>query len=119
MKSIPLKVLPNYALIQLEKKYESGLISDREKYSTNSSGILLDYLIALTDLPLSINSLDNTHNLDLDLDTASVLDHLTSIYEDLKGKTVYFTPFEDGDIIKIEDTEYVFVPIKALRGGKV
>lgn len=117
MKNIPLKVLPNYALIQLEKKYESGLISDREKYSTNSSGILLDYLIDLTDLPLSIKSLDITHN--SELDTASVLDQLVSIYEDLKGKTVYFTPFEDGDIIKIEDTEYVFVPIKALRGGKV
>lgn len=117
MKSIPLKVLPNYALIQLEKKYESGLISDREKYSTNSSGILLDYLIDLTDLPLSIKSLDITHS--SELDTASVLDQLVNIYEDLKGKTVYFTPFEDGDIIKIEDTEYVFVPIKALRGGKV
>jgi len=31
---------------------------------------------------------------------------------------VYFTPYEDGEVVKLEDKEYVFVPVKSLRGVK-
>ena len=102
MTKLPLTTLPGYALVQLEKKYQSGLTSDREKYSTNSSGTLIDLTISADAYPEYFPVED-------------LLQH----YQQFTGKTVYFTPYEDGDIIKIEDTEYVFVPIKALRGGKV
>ena len=101
MKNIPLKVLPGYALIQIAEKYQSGLVADRDKYSTNSSGVLLAY------------------TLDIPKEYSSQLDEYSEEIVQLLNKTVYFTPYEDGDIIKIEDTEYVFVPVKALRGGKV
>lgn len=102
MKNIPLKVLPGYALIQIAEKYQSGLIADRDKYSTNSSGTLLDLTISADAYPEHFP-----------------VEELLQHYQQFTGKTVYFTPYEDGDIIKIEDTEYVFVPVKALRGGKV
>lgn len=94
MSTIKLKALPNYALIQLPKKYESGLMADKDKYSTNSTGILIQICIP-----------DNFPEREL------------ALYKTFKDKTVYFTPFEDGEEIKLDDKEYVFIPISALRGG--
>jgi len=90
-----LQPLPGYALVRLPKKYESGLSVEKEKYSTNSSGMLLE-------MTHSTSAAGNVY-----------------MYEQFKGMTVYFTPFEDGDVIKLNEDEYVFVPIEKLRGGKL
>lgn len=102
MGKIDLQPLPGYALVRLPKKYESGLSVEKEKYSTNSSGVLL----AMT------HSTSTAGNVHVDQDYISV-------YEQFKDMTVYFTPFEDGDEIKLNDDEYVFIPIEKLRGGKL
>lgn len=96
-----LQPLPNFALVELEQKYQSGLVSDREKYSTNSSGVLRKVSILSTPAHSHIQ-----------------LEDYSEYYHSFINQTVYFTPFEDGDIIKHEDKEYVFIPISALRGGK-
>ena len=102
MGKIDLQPLPGYALAQLPKKYESGLSVEKEKYSTNSSGTLVS-------VRHSNASMNNVY-----IDTDAV-----SVYEQYIGSTVYFTPFEDGDVIKLNEDEYVFVPIEKLRGGKL
>lgn len=95
-----LKPLPGFALIELPKKYESGLTTEKEKYELRSEGILIDY------------------SADMVADgTGSVLP-TGEAYRGLQGSTVYFAPFEDGEIVKHEDKEYVFVPVKSLRGVK-
>lgn len=102
MGKIGLQPLPGYALVRLPKKYESGLSVEKEKYSTNSSGVLIT-------LRHTKQSYDRVI---FDTDPLSV-------YYRFKGMIVYFTPFEDGDVIKLNEDEYVFVPIEKLRGGKL
>ena len=94
--------LPGYALVRLSKKYESGLSVEKEKYATNSQGVLVSYQHSkesIDRVPLTYK--DNV-----------------SLYDGMLKKTVYFTPFEDGEIIKYDGAEYVFVPVEQLRGGK-
>lgn len=94
-----LTALPNYALIKLPRAYTSSLTSEKEKYATASSGILVNFTITRSDK-------DNI-----------LPEDLLDIYNQYIDKTVYFTPFQDGDTIKIKDTEYVFIPVSELRGG--
>lgn len=89
-----LQPFPGYALVRLPKKYESGLSVEKEKYSTNSSGTLVDMQLA-DDSPLFAYDIQNWFN-----------------------RTIYFTPFEDGDVIKHDGIEYVFVPTGQIRGVK-
>lgn len=95
-----LKALPGFALIELPKKYESGLTTEKEKYAIRSEGILIDavYIIEGED--------------------QMTPDDYEETYGKAKGKTVYFAAFEDGEEIKHENKEYVFVPVKSLRGVK-
>lgn len=93
-----LKALPGFALIELPKKYESGLTTEKEKYASRSEGILRDavYIIGQDDMMQP--------------------EDYEQIYGKAQGCTVYFAPYEDGEVINHEDKEYVFVPIKSLRG---
>ena len=93
--------LPGYALVRLSKKYESGLSVEKEKYATNSQGVLVSYQHSKESIERVPMSIDNV-----------------SLYDGMLKKTVYFTPFEDGDVVKHDGAEYVFVPIEQLRGGK-
>lgn len=95
-----LKALPGFALIELPKKYESGLTTEKEKYAMRHEGILRDavYIIGEGDM-MRPEDYEQT-------------------YGKAKDQTVYFAPFEDGEVIKHEDKEYVFVPVKSLRGVK-
>lgn len=97
----PLSPMPGFALIKLNKKYASGLSTDREKYAMNSIGTVIS--VAL--------SSDSIQGVAFNQDAYS-------LYESIVGETAYFTPFEDGDIIKLDGEEYVFVPIKQIRGIK-
>jgi len=93
--------LPGYALVRLSKKYKSGLSVEKEKYATNSQGVLVSYnhsKESIERMPMNINHV--------------------ALYNSMLKKTVYFTPFEDGEIIKYDGAEYVFVPVEQLRGGK-
>lgn len=94
----PLSPMPGFALIKLNKKYASGLSTDREKYSMNSTGELIS---------ITFDDEFNSNNVNT----------ITVIRNGI-GKSVYFTPFEDGDIIKLDGEEYVFVPVKQIRGVK-
>ena len=94
-KNIKLAPFPGYALIELPVKYESGLISDKDKYATNSSGFLVS--INPETPSTRLNELLDGH----DSDTI-----------------VYFSPYEDGDEIEYNGIQYVFVPIKHIRGIK-
>ena len=87
-----LKPLPGFALVELPKKYESGLTTEKEKYALRSDGKLIEVAW------LAGDPYDS---------------HIAA-----EGNTVYFTPYEDGEVIKHEDKEYVFVPVKSLRGVK-
>lgn len=93
--------LPGYALVRLSKKYESGLSVEKEKYATNSQGVLVSYQ----------HSKESIDRVPMDID-------YVALYDRMIEKTVYFTPFEDGEIIKYDGAEYVFVPVEQLRGGK-
>ena len=95
-----LKPLPGFALIELPKKYESGLTTEKEKYASRSEGILREavYIIGQDDM-MQPEDYEQT-------------------YGQAKDQTVYFAPYEDGESIKHEDKEYVFVPVKSLRGVK-
>jgi len=97
-----LKALPGFALIELPTKYESGLTTEKEKYASRSEGVLIEF-IHVNEVP-----------------TASIdgLEELIGNYRYSINKTVYFAPYEDGESIKHENKEYVFVPIKSLRGVK-
>lgn len=86
-----LKPLPGFALVELPKKYESGLTTEKEKYALRSEGILINASFRLKD---------------------------SGQYKQAEDKTVYFTPYEDGEVVKYEDKEYVFVPLQSLRGVK-
>lgn len=85
-----LKPLPGYALVALDKQYQSGLSTEKEKYSTNTSGTLVSYE----------PHIDNQINMGLLA----------------KGKTVFFAGFQDGEPVRDNGFEYVFVPIGELRG---
>ena len=95
-----LKALPGFALIELPKKYESGLTTEKEKYAMRHEGVLRDFIIVLEN------------------EDYQVSEDLYILYNKAKDNTVYFAPFEDGEVIKHEDKEYVFVPVKSLRGVK-
>lgn len=88
-----LKPLPGYALVRLGNQYKSGLSTEKEKYSTNTSGTLISVGFTLeTEVSkLTIESI---------------------------GKTVYFAGFQDGEPVADNGDEYVFVPITELRGVK-
>lgn len=94
-----LKALPGFALIELPQKYESGLTTEKEKYALRSEGILRDFIL--------VNEGDNY-----------VAEDLVELYNSAADKTVYFAPYEDGEPVKHEDKEYVFVPVRQLRGVK-
>ncbi len=96
-----LKALPGFALIELPKKYESGLTTEKEKYASRSEGVLRDmqFVPTLADM----KAMEYEYAVD---------------YGHAKDKTVYFAPYEDGESIKHEDKEYVFVPTRSLRGVK-
>lgn len=94
-----LKALPGFALIELPKKYESGLTTEKEKYAMRHEGILRDFTLVA----------------DREFDVA---EDLVEFYNTAANKTVYFAPYEDGEVIKHEDKEYVFVPTRSLRGVK-
>ena len=102
MGKIGLQPLPGYALVRLSKKYESGLSVEKEKYATNSRGELVKFI----------------YNYNVTDENANHAKQLIKFYGDYVGHTVYFTPFEDGDVVKHDGAEYVFVPIEQLRGGK-
>lgn len=93
-KELSIRPLPGFALIELEKKY-GGLSVDKEKFGTNSSGILRN----MTAVSMDSNVFD-------------------FIIAEAQGKTVYFTPYEDGDVVEHEGKNYVFVKIEHLRGVK-
>ena len=93
-----LKPLPGFALVELPKKYESGLTTEKEKYAMRSEGVLRDMIYPIGD--------------EIDYEYFQIT------YESASNKTVYFAPYEDGEVIKHEDKEYVFVPVKSLRGVK-
>lgn len=95
-----LKPLPGFALIELPAKYESGLQTEKEKYATHSEGILRQAVYVIGEN-----------------DRMTPEDYEES-YGKSKDKTVYFANFADGEIIKHENKEYVFVPVKELRGVK-
>lgn len=86
-----LEPLPGYALVELPKRYESGLETEKEKYEARSQGALIG---------MDLTGIDDTKK-----------------YTKLFGSTVFFTAFEDGEIINYNGDEYVFVPITALRGS--
>lgn len=94
-----LKALPGFALIELPKKYESGLTTEKEKYAMRSEGILRDFTLIA----------------DREYDVA---EDLVEFYNAAANKTVYFAPYEDGEVIKHEDKEYVLVATRSLRGVK-
>lgn len=86
-----LKPLPGFALIELPQKYESGLTTEKEKYALRSEGILRNASCKIKD---------------------------SDQYNQAVDQTVYFTPYEDGEVVKHEDKEYVFVPLSSIRGVK-
>ena len=88
-----LKPLPGYALVRLNNQYKSGLLTEKEKYSINTSGTLMAVGVNPNgELPTQI---------------------IISV-----GKTVYFAGFQDGEPITENGNEYVFVPLTELRGVK-
>lgn len=95
-----LKPLPGYALVRLKQKYESGLSTEKEKYAERSEGTLVDILFVL------------------DTDTQFTAEDFKRTYAAARNQTVYFAPFTDGEPVKHEGEEYVFLPIKELRGVK-
>ena len=94
-----LKPLPGYALVALDKQYQSGLSTEKEKYSTNTSGTLVSV------------------GLIKDFDTAAEKLIAETTLESV-GKTVYFASFQDGEPVCDNGFEYVFVPISEIRGVK-
>lgn len=95
-----LKALPGFALVELPKKYESGLTTEKEKYAIRSEGKLIDAVYIIEG------------------DDRMTPEDYEQTYGKANGKTVYFAAFEDGEEIKYDGKEYVFVPVKSLRGVK-
>ena len=96
-----LKPLPGYALVKLKKKYESGLSTEKEKYAERSEGTLISHYIVATP------------------ENRDCIIELNQHYIDACGGEVYFAPYTEGEPVKYEGDEYVFLPIKELRGVKV
>lgn len=93
-----LKPLPGYALVKLKQQYESGLSAEKEKYAERSEGTLIDSIVIVE---------NDNHDLAVYLS------------EQLQaGSIVYFAPYTEGEPVKYEGEEYVFLPIKELRGIK-
>lgn len=94
--------LPGYALVRLKEKYESGLSTEKEKYTERSEGTLVNIAFILGEtMPDTFTDSDfqDTYGLG-------------------QGNTVYFAPYTEGEPVKHEGSEYVFIPIKELRGVK-
>ena len=87
-----LRPLPGYALVRLKEKYESGLSTEKEKYAERSEGELVAVGWVAGDPYDS---------------------HIAA-----EGKTVYFAPYTEGEPVKHDGHEYVYLPIKELRGVK-
>lgn len=90
-----LKPLPGYALVKIEEKYSSGLSSERQKYEQRSCGTLISFKSG-EDTPVT-----------------SIYQYDTAV-----DKTVYFEPFNDGEPVRLDSEEYVFLPLNQLRGVK-
>ena len=85
---------PGYALVRVRGQYKSGLSFEKEKYSTNTRGTLIGVNFRSDD----------------DEESRKLLDYL--------GDLVFFDGFQDGEAIKEDDGEYIFVPVKEIRGVK-
>lgn len=97
-----LKPLPGYALVRLKEKYESGLSTEKEKYAERSEGVLVEMAYVMSEtLPDTFTQHD-----------------FEQTYGKGQGNTVYFAPYTEGEPIKHDGHEYVFIPIKELRGMK-
>ena len=96
-----LKPLPGYALVKLKQKYESGLSTEKEKYAERSEGTLVDFIIQVTP--------------ENELGISELIEH----YQNYRGQEVYFAPYTEGEPVKHDGAEYVFLPIKELRGVKI
>ena len=97
-----IKPLPGYAMVRLKQKYESGLSTEKEKYAERSEGTLVHVAFVIGE------TMPETFSID-DFETT---------YGEARDCEVYFAPFTDGEPIKHEGEEYVFIPIKELRGVK-
>lgn len=95
-----LKPLPGYALVKLKKKYESGLSTEKEKYASFSDGVLVDFMLSIQDIEGDLS------------------EELNSFYEDFVDKEVFFAQYTESEPVKHNDDEYVFLPLKELRGAK-
>ena len=84
--------LPGYALIEVRNEYKSGLSVEKEKYSTNTSGRIV-----------AVNFREDDNR-----STHQLAKHI--------GDVVYFDGFQDGESIKDNTGEYVFVPVSEIRG---
>ena len=96
-----LKPLPGYALVKLKEKYESGLSTEKEKYAERSEGTLIDCVFVL------------------EKDSYMTSEDFERTYGEAKGCEVYFAPYTEGEPVKHDGAEYVFLLIKELRGVKV
>lgn len=96
-----LKALPGFALIELPTKYESGLKTEKEKYELRSEGTLRDFILVADEKQDYVS-----------------LDELADLYNNARDKTVYFAPFEDGEIVQDDGKNYVFIATRSLRGVK-
>lgn len=97
-----LRPLPGYALVRLKEKYESGLSTEKEKYAERTEGTLVDFI----------------HVNEVAAASPEGLEVLIQNYRAARGCEVYFAPYTDGEPVKHDGQEYVFLPIKELRGVK-
>lgn len=95
-----LKPLPGYALVRLKEKYESGLSTEKEKYAERSEGVLVDFILVASEK------------------TGEITEELYQQYNGSRGCEVYFKPYTEGEPVKHDGEEYVFVPMEELRGVK-
>lgn len=93
-----LEPLPGYALVRLPQKYESGLTTEKEKYAMRSEGTLVSLCIKT--------------------ESGSQKEHDDQYWGAHVGLNVFFAPYEDGEPVKHNGDEYVFLPIDQLRGVK-
>lgn len=93
-----LKPMPGYALVRLKQKYESGLSTEKEKYAERSEGTLIDFILETDE--------DNVHS----------LEEFVEFYKGACNHEVYFAPYTEGEPVKHDGHEYVFLPIKEIRG---
>lgn len=85
-----LKPMKGYALVRLDK-YDSGLTTSKEKYAIRSKGTLISGIFRDDGV-------------------------WSSMLNGAIGSTVYFAPFEEGEPINYNGEEFVFIPIKKIRG---